>query len=173
MRSKILEINKMRYLLILLFLFSSHSFSGELDGKGLDCNMRLVEQYQKKVSGDAPNRWMYWFNLNTVENVNVRMLSANLFNVRPETPDDMNPAYNKLFIFENEIMWTVGYSTKEIQSNINRKTLDLITKSFDGEGRVTYVYKGRCKVFTGFEPVKKYIAQEKARIKKSLEGNKI
>ena len=163
----------MKYLLILLFLFSTHSFSGELDGKGLDCNVRLVEQYQKKVSGDAPNRWMYWFNLNTVKNVFVSMIADNLFYVSPKTPDDMNPEYIKLFIFENEIMWTVGYSTKEIQVNINRKTLDLTSKSFDGEGRVTHVYKGRCKVFNGFEPVKKYITEEKARIKKSLEGNKL
>ena len=34
----------MKYLLILLFLFSTHSFSGEIDGKGLDCfETRLIE----------------------------------------------------------------------------------------------------------------------------------
>ena len=31
----------MKYLLILLFLFSTHSFSGEIDGKGLDCKYSL------------------------------------------------------------------------------------------------------------------------------------
>ena len=39
----------MKYLLILLFLFSTHSFSGEIDGKGIDCNMLSVddEKYQE------------------------------------------------------------------------------------------------------------------------------
>ena len=33
----------MKYLLILLFLFSSHSFSGELDGKGMLCSMPALD----------------------------------------------------------------------------------------------------------------------------------
>ena len=38
----------MKYLLILLFLFSTHSYSGELDGKGLYCRLKDVDKYYGK-----------------------------------------------------------------------------------------------------------------------------
>ncbi len=47
----------MKYLLILLFLFSTHSFSGEADGKGIDCIMKRID---KKDAKEFKNIW--WFN---------------------------------------------------------------------------------------------------------------
>ena len=37
----------MKYLLILLFLFSTHSFSADLDGKGLTCYKIEVNNLKK------------------------------------------------------------------------------------------------------------------------------
>ena len=59
----------MKYLLILLFLFSTHSFSGEIDGKGLDCfETRLIED-QDTEGLDAQWREMFWFNNGMVQKV--------------------------------------------------------------------------------------------------------
>ena len=59
----------MRYFLfVLLFIFTNHSFSDELDGKGIDCKMQDVdtEQYRQK---------MYWFN-------NGRWILVNIFDAQ-------------------------------------------------------------------------------------------
>ena len=163
----------MKYLLILLFLFSTHSFSGELDGKGLDCNLKIVEINQKAVSGEPYSRAMFWFNLNTVQEVNVGETD---FTTRPKTPDEMKPDYFHLFLTENEIFWIVGYDGfKEQLTTLNRKNLFITKKSFNlnGDGSLWFVQKGKCKVFNGFETVREYILQERARIKKSKEENKI
>ena len=53
----------MKYLLIFLFLFSTHSFSGEVDGKGLDC---VITRYDNSVYKD-----MIWFNNSCYQAVNV------------------------------------------------------------------------------------------------------
>ena len=38
----------MKYLLVLLFLFSTHSFSGELDGKAIYCKLKTIHKYNSK-----------------------------------------------------------------------------------------------------------------------------
>ena len=44
----------MKYLLILLFLFSTQAFSGEIDGKGLDCKVINTEIGDGEEEGQGP-----------------------------------------------------------------------------------------------------------------------
>ena len=39
----------MKYLLILLFLFSTHSFSENINGKALYCNVKKIYKYDKPI----------------------------------------------------------------------------------------------------------------------------
>ena len=51
----------MKYLLIFLFLFSTHSFSGEVNVKGIDCII---------IRNDGSSfKRMFWFNNDLVKNI--------------------------------------------------------------------------------------------------------
>ena len=65
----------MKYLLILLFLFSTHSFSGELDGKGLDCDVKVTQNLHENTSIADASRIVYWFNNNSLDNVYVSYIA--------------------------------------------------------------------------------------------------
>jgi hypothetical protein len=166
----------MKYLLILLFLFSSHSFSGEVDGKGLDCVITRYDNYIYKH--------MIWFNYGCYQGVSVyysdiyKEFSYYPINKTLECPP--NREYRSTA--DQLIMNTYNFYYGEVQTIINRKTLDIkITwKESDGEERIN---RGNCKVI-GWEEVKKRQEKlkeeiiekqriEKEKYDKAREGNKI
>jgi len=171
----------MKYLLILLFLFSTHSFSGEIDGKGIDCNMLSVddEKYQE----------MFWFN-------NDRWERVHIFDTKQKIVPD-TPTFIMKFPFSPELTFDYYYNTyndnfitfdnafkdsPEIKFythyKLNRKTLELQfhkTKKSTNKKKLEAV--GKCRVFTGFDAVKRrqeeLIRIDQQRSKKEREGNKI
>ena len=166
----------MRYFLfVLLFIFTNHSFSDELDGKGIDCKMQDVdtEQYRKK---------MYWFN-------NGRWILVNIFDAQqfilkfPDSPDISTfqrfyNTYDDNFItFDTEQEDNPDYDYINYYK-LNRKTLEI---KFHRVNKSTNKKKleevGICKVFNGFEAVKRrqedLIRIDQQEKKKAREGNKI
>jgi len=170
----------MRYFLfVLLFVFSTQSFAGELDGKGLDCNTKNVKTLNNKELGKN-SRIVFWFNNDTVVNVSVGYNIVGELSIKPESPN-IKTYQVSLFLNENTISW-VRYHYANIkmdETRVNRKTLEIIEYVFNEEemrnGNVVidYQYEGKCKVFKGFDYVKKYQAKRKAEFLKSLEENKI
>ena len=84
----------MKYLLILLFLFSTQSFSGEIDGKGLDCQMTRIKasnwiNYGVPTGYPSPSKagsnWraIFWFNNDLVQPV-ISTLVPNNKKIKPD-----------------------------------------------------------------------------------------
>ena len=71
----------MKYIIILLFLFSTHSFSGEADGKGIDC--KPISD-KTKIKSDI----MFWFNNGKVVKVGLGMYISS--NKKTRIPESIN-----------------------------------------------------------------------------------
>ena len=162
----------MRYFLfLLLFVFSTYSFSDEIDGKGLDCNMLSVdnEKYQH----------MIWFNNGRW--INVQIFDAKQFIMKfPDSPKlSLDWYYNT---WNNNFITFDNVEAKDNEYNfyykLNRKTLELEfhkSPKFSKKKKLEAI--GICKVFTGFDAVKRrqeeLIRIDQQRSKKEREGNKI
>ena len=131
----------MKYLLFLLFLFSTHSFSGEIDGKGIDCN-------STKLSTGKTKTEMWWFNNDTVQSV---YATTERRYPDSEILDSVVTTYS-YSTTADEVKWVSKvFYTKRIKY-LNRKTLEykIIDVSRVNE---EVIYKGTCRVLTGFEEV--------------------
>ena len=158
----------MKYLLILLFLFSTHSFSGEIDGKGIDCILTSDRSNQEYKN-------MFWFNNSKVIYVQVGFLkkrSGGFYITKfPKIKNITDYKSAKFYgAHSNKIIWTINQE----RFVLNRKTLEL-KKTYDD--REKPIYKGTCKVFKGFQKVKKRqtekIKEFQKKVDKQKEGNKI
>jgi hypothetical protein len=140
----------MRYFLfVLLLLFSTQGFSGEVDGKGLDCKVGKTSH-------------MFWFNNDVWDEV-----------FYWEAIDAMLPA-DEVLKKKGRTSYYTNHSTLKwgnaaMNYELNRKTLEikLYNKLSDNE------FVGSCKVFVGFDSVKKRQAELKKAIEKSKRENKI
>ena len=167
----------MRYFLfVLLFIFSTQSFSGEIDGKGLDCSMLSVD--------DKKYQEMFWFNNDRWERVHIFDTKQKIV---PDTPNFIMkfPSSSQLTLDFYYNTYDDNFITFEGQSEnyfthykLNRKTLKL---EFHLQSKITMHKElesvGICKVFTGFDVVKRrqeeLIRIDQQKSKKAREGNKI
>ena len=166
----------MKYLLILLFLFSTHSFSGEIDGKGIECNATRLDNSISAIQ-------MWWFNNDKVTMVYVNKLDYS----RVPNTEILNNKYNSIGVeyttTADKVVWSV-YTGDKYTAYLNRKTLEYTVKERDDTMVVKVIIKGTCRVITGFEEVIRKqdedieIYEEEKRKKeeeerKAREGNKI
>lgn len=163
--------------------FSAKSFANELDGKGLDCDVKVTQTLNENTSiGDA-SRIVYWFNNNSLDIVNVSYVADVGLVTSPKNEFiDFNEVIKVyLLIRENTIQWEIQSIApyKTSFTEVNRKTLDIKIKFYslslamEGREKVVETRKGKCKVYSGFNYVKQYQEEMKANILKSLEENKI
>ncbi|RPH07474.1 MAG: hypothetical protein CBC53_001475 [Alphaproteobacteria bacterium TMED93] len=160
----------MKHILILLFLFSTNSFSGEIDGKGIECWPKGVDKKIKEGS-------MHWFNNN-------RVIWVHTLGKARIPPSEVLSSHRKdvwssktYTTNANHVMWT---SHVYFSNYLDRKTLVLEIRNVHNDDIVIQT----CRVFTGFEEVikkqDKYLKadEERERIReekerKAREGNKI
>ena len=156
----------MKYLLIFLFLFSTHSFSGEIDGKGIECIVKLTKKDAKK------NINMWWFNYGKAD-----IVTANY--PRSKTLSEAVWTYTTT---ANTVKWKLP-GTKVVYI-LNRKTLKYEVRDYNKPKLEELGAIGTCRVLTGFEEVlkkqeeyKKEDEERKRKAKeaerKAREGNKI
>ena len=148
----------MRYFLfVLLFIFSTQSFSGEIDGKGLDCKLMSLDEGDKASEINQ----MWWFNNGVVSPVT------------DEGPwsEGLSPAKLGYSTTADTIKWFyinmyLGFEAMYL----DRKTLE-ITHKDSTEQHI--LFKGKCRVFTDFSEVYKRIRElEKKAEKEKLEKKK-
>lgn len=162
----------MKHILILLFLFSTHSFSGEIDGKGIEC-------WPKGVDKKTKDGFMYWFN-------NDRVILVYTSGKERIPPSEILSGDNKYSVWPitygttaNHVMWYSPY----VNMYLDRKTLVLETRIII-ENENDKIAIQTCRAFTSFEEVikkqDKYLKadEERERIieekeRKAREGNKI
>ena len=135
----------MKYLLILLLLFSTHSFSAGLDGKGITCN-KIEENNLKKYSA-------YYFKKNKKVKV------YNLMKIK----DEIKVKYS------NDLKYTNGIDVITIFTNysfykIDKKTLEVVSGK-----------KTQCKLHSSllevFKQMKIYAMQAKEKfVKNNITG---
>ena len=143
----------MKYLLSLLFLFSTQGFSGEIDGKTLICEWN-INDFNPEVLDTTTN---YDFKNGVVERYYIRTnyMISDYWGIKPAT---VKPNY---ITDANSIRWEGNV--------VNRKTLKMKFISKD-----TMVAK--CEVVTFKEMMKrlkKRIYVLNKRLDKAREGNKI
>ena len=161
----------MKYLLILLFLFSTHSFSGEADGKGIEC-------WPKGVDKKIKDGFMYWFNNDRVILVYTSEKKERI------PPSEILSSQGKnvwsSHTYASNANYIIWYETEYFINYLDRKTLIREIKNTMDDSIVIQT----CRVFTGFEEVikkqDKYLKadEERERIReeeerKAREGNKI
>ena len=164
----------MKYLLIFLFLFSTHSFSGELDGKGIECNSTKLATGKTKTE-------MWWFNNNTVQRVYVTVTTER------RVPDSETLNSNvTTYLYSttaDEVKWLSKVWKPYFINHLNRKTLEYKITDVSAPN-YEIVVRGTCRVLTGFEEVIKRqdeLFKEQNEVKrkreeeykKAREGNKI
>ena len=167
----------MKYLLILLFLFSTQVFSkeGEADGKGIDCLL-------KSTLGDFQYDIMFWFNNSKTSKVSA---SRDLLSFR-KVPKSKDLKHKQKWPFSimdyqadaDKIYWKSDW----YNYILDRKSLLLIISDINDFKKVRY--KGNCKAFVGYKKVvekqndiiEKILLEEREKEKKNKEerkGNKI
>ena len=104
----------MKYLLILLFLFSTHSFSGEADGKGIEC-------WPKGVDKKIKDGFMYWFNNDRVILVYTSEKKERI------PPSEILSSHGKnvwsSHTYASNANYIIWYETKYFKNYLDRKTL--------------------------------------------------
>ena len=176
----------MKIILSIIFIFlSAQSFSGELDGKGLDCDVKVVFTMTEEIEIDRTIRQVFWFNNGSVVQASVRYNTLGGLEIKPHISFIDNTKGNQvnLRLSKNYVEWSVKivppYKTQEIK--VNRKTLKITNNLFDWiatftkekEEKPEVILEGKCTVFSGFDYVKQFQEEMKANILKSLEDNKI
>ena len=166
----------------MLFLFSTHSFSGEIDGKGIDCVISV--NYGTRV---IEEKRMWWFNNGLVTDVRS---NYNLKNGKPDirkTPSKVLKEGNFISPYDtsaNSINWRSTDSSFAIAFyNLDRKNLEIIggkkaqNLKFLSEEEIKELDRGTCRAFVGFEEVEKrqeeLLQKAKDKYNKAREGNKI
>jgi hypothetical protein len=113
----------MKYLLILLFLFSNHSFSGELDGKAIYCKLKIIHKYNNKINCEN-NRADY----SCAPLKKTILYGFNWGKVYIPYLDDSNELKPKVKFFKNEYKLKPTVINFGIYS-LNRKNLELYERT--------------------------------------------
>ena len=131
----------MKYLIILLFLFSTHSFTSELDGKGLTC--------YKIEANNLKKYFAYYFKKNN---------KVKFYNLK-KIKDEIKVKYS------NDLKYTNGIDFITIFTNysfykIDKKTLEVVSGK-----------KAQCKLHSSllevFKQMKIYAMQAKEKFVKN------
>ena len=167
----------MKYLLILLFLFSIQGISqeakkkeGEADGKGIDCKL-------KSDKANVTHEEMFWFNNGKVVLVSLSVDFEYKNNFIERIPKGRVIGENERYSFKYDSTPDyLEWKTNHYIYKLNRKTLELKRMpTYEEKERPTF--KAICDVFRGFQKVKKrqteYIRELKKMEEKAREGNKI
>tara|TARA_Y100000593_G_scaffold93173_1_gene187089 strand:+ start:124 stop:600 length:477 start_codon:yes stop_codon:yes gene_type:complete len=155
---------------------SAQSFSGELDGKGIDCELTIIKPpiFKRKE--------MWWFNNGGYLIVAVYS-KADEWNRVPEgsyKPNIYTADLTKYYTSANEVIWYSGVT----KTTLNRKNLKIKIVNHYKDEVPELVWEGTCTAFTGFSNVVKrqdeMIEQSKQKKlkrkqleEKAREGNKI
>ena len=142
--------------------------------------MTVIKNKQKKNNVGKKFRLMYWFNNNTVTNVAVGYINGKLLN-RPGQAKIYSGEFSDLLVLTPEFITWSGYRDlekkyRQYQVIINRKNLEITQEYYENykeKETIYYQSKGVCKVYQGFDYVKKYQDELRQKFKKSLENNKI
>ena len=147
----------MKYLLILLFLFSTHSFSGEFDERGLLCKFSLTEKESKNVI-------MFLVTFNGDK-------STYNFLQRNEETGKLESHIQIYKFISNEDFIIFKYTSGDKKLEVNRKSLE-----FTDYHPLRKPENGICKVHEVGEAAieyKKYVEEKQKVWEKRFEGNKI
>ena len=130
----------MKYLLILLSLFSTNSFSGEIDGKGLTCYKNEANNLKKYSA--------YYFKKNK---------KVKVYNLK-KIKDEIKVKYSNDLKYTNNINFITIFTNYSFYK-IDRKTLEVVSEK-----------KTRCKLHSSlievFKQMKIYAKQEKEKFVK-------
>ena len=142
----------MKYLLILLFIFSTQVFSGEIDGKGINCTVK------KATSVRSKEKMIFWFNNSRVAEVYVRQNYD--FEKKIDLPGFKKIPKRKRLNKKSASSYKSNSETIYWDLNIgiftlNRKSLELNYKLLPIQPGDKNLIEGSCKVFEGFKEVKK------------------
>ncbi len=140
----------MKYLFILLFLISSHSYTQEnivkADGKGIDCKLH------KKISPGQRNSIMFWFNNNKVASVFLGYSNYGKEG-KPKTKNIKDWHLAKFYLLTPDKITWYSDDKKNIQYIFYRKSL--ILEQYDNRNNTEIIEKASCIEFEGFAEVKK------------------
>ena len=151
-----------------MFLYV-HSFSGEIDGKGLDCSLnRLIETKETKGKEKFWNE-MFWFNNGMVQKVRgghpkheypkrKRMKKSDYFSFEYNTND------NNIFWSGAPSAWFYAVDRKELTFVLKSRVENAAVPLKQRKWQIEIV--GKCSVFKGFKEVKKKHAEMREEWKK-------
>ena len=163
----------MRILLILIFLFSNYSFSGELDGKGLECvikNDKLVfwfensKVYQVTVGQSLVGRLS-----NDTELIVVRGFKRKFEDKKIESELGKGMKYS---LSNRSIEFMDGVPNFGIDYYIDRRTL-LLTRRITGLGEMDKTTNHECEVVTSYERIVELVLEKIQLYRSGLKKNKI
>ena len=153
----------MKYLLILLFLFSTQVFSGEVDGKGLVCKAKKYNH-------------IYWFNSDRVIRINI----LNEEGVAKVDDYDLSAINGEKYIATiDNIYWQI-YTYNKIDNReesfaanycLNRKTLNIYIDSCEGILADPLPFAS-CKIIRDASALETIIEEKQNIIQKLLDENK-
>lgn len=178
----------MKYLLILLFLFSAQTFSGEIDGKGLYCRLTNVDKYYGK--GYYTHKYSAFifksskYKLWTIEvNKNNRTVKINKTKRKAyyTTGDNINLSPYGLLNRKNLQLTTTRCEAEEDEFMKCYSSVDSSPENAERKRKHTVKVTSQCKVYTDIKKLKKKIKSEMSWVKQNLEdehnkkskGNKI
>ena len=140
----------MKYLLILLFLFSTQVFSGEVDGKGLVCKAKKYNH-------------IYWFNSDRVIRINI----LNEEGVAKVDDYDLSAINGEKYIA------TIDNREESFAANycLNRKTLNIYIDSCEGILADPLPFAS-CKIIRDASALETIIEEKQNIIQKLLDENK-
>ena len=148
----------MKYLLTLLFLFSAHSFSGEIDGKYLTCistksGIHKHDEEWERYAGYKFNKGIvYRFGLSPRFDESFNYIENLKFMNFENTSGIKEMWYAKYYSTENTIEWTYKESLYPSVNIVNRKSL-VHRNYIDYSDKSFYEYK--CKVHNNFKSFQK------------------
>ena len=169
----------MKIILSIIFVFlNTHLFSGELDGKGIDCS---VNDKVKRIK----EKKMWWFNNGLVAEVSA------YYNVKDGKPRVFKfplkilkkNSYYSVYEYNFDANYVSWKLDRTITYKLNRKNLEIssddirVKKGADITVEKNNLMTGNCRAFVGYEIVfeRKQQLLEKAKdeYNKAREGNKI
>ena len=175
----------MQYLIILLFLFSAQSYSGEIDNKGIDCVISV-----KYGTTAFEEKKMWWFNNGLVAEVGISHGMKDDKSAIFKTPSKVIEKNASIFAYYTNaynVTWR-AYDKSSLtykSYKLNRKKLEIIGgidyrkkgKFYSSDAEKEKWDSGTCRAFSGFKEVEKRQEElfEKAidEDNRAREGNKI
>ena len=163
----------MKHLLILIFLFSTHSFSGELDGKGLECvikNDEFVFWFENsKVYQVTVGQSLVGSVSNNTELLVVRGFKRKFEDKKIESELGKGMQYS---LSNRSIEFIDGVPNFGIDYYIDRRNL-LLTRRITGFGEMDKTTNHECEIITSYERIVELVLKKIQLYKSDLKKNKI